>query len=129
MSLLNQFRLKYGMHTHDSCLPSQSYCESFEEKLAEGQLTAETLAQVTSLAEEERQRAQKPEPARQLGLHLDATPTIPPRRHFVSSAPTSTDEVCYYEQHGGTCTNAPTRPDVERIVVRAPIDPQLPAGT
>ena len=93
MSLIDQFRAKYGAHIHESCLPAQSYYEAFEEKLADGQLGAETLAQVISFAEEEHQRAQKPEPSRHLGLHLDSTLTIQTRRRYISSAPTSTEEL------------------------------------
>ena len=93
MSLIDQFRAKYGAHIHESCLPAQSYYEAFEEKLADGQLGAETLAQVISFAEEEHQRSQKPEPSRHLGLHLDSTLTIQTRRRYISSAPTSTEEL------------------------------------
>ena len=65
-------RLKYGMHLHDNNLTSQSYYESFAEKLADGHLCAETLAHVISLAEEERQRSTKPA----LGFHAhDSNPT------------------------------------------------------
>ena len=93
MSLVDQFRLKYGAHLHDNCLPSQSDYKSLEEDLADGQLNAETLAHVISLAEEERQRSQKPEPSRPLGLHLDSTLTIQICRKYISSAPTSTAEL------------------------------------
>ena len=52
------------------------------------------LAHVISLQEEEeRQRAQKTEPSRQMGLHLDATLTIQTRRRYVSSAPTTTEDL------------------------------------
>ena len=49
LGLIDQFKAKYGTYHHDQQLPSQSYYESFEEKIADGQLSAGTLAHVVSL--------------------------------------------------------------------------------
>ena len=43
MSLVDQFRAKYGRYIHDNMLPSRSYYASFEEQLADGQLCAEDV--------------------------------------------------------------------------------------
>ena len=66
-SLMRQFKEKFGRNIHASKLPAQSYYEAFQEKLSEGSLAAETLAQVISASEEENQKKNKPEPSRQLG--------------------------------------------------------------
>ena len=63
----------------DEELPAQSYYKAFEDRFHDGTLTAETLAQVASLANEERQRASRPEPAKQLGLHLSQLSQCKPR--------------------------------------------------
>ena len=78
MCPMDRFRAKSGEFLQNTLL-SQSYYESFEEKLADGQLSAETLARVLCISEEESQRSLKPEPSRQMGLHLDATLTIQTR--------------------------------------------------
>ena len=46
-----------------------------------------------SIQEKESQRALKPEPSRQLGLHLDATLTTQTRRRYMSTMPTTTEEL------------------------------------
>ena len=92
-TLLDRFKEKYGEHLHDNRLPSQSYYESFEEKLSDGQLTAETLAHVVSLQEELDQKAKHPELSRQLGLHLDSSLTIQTKRRYMSHMPSSTAEL------------------------------------
>ena len=51
---MRQFKEKIGRHIHSSKLPAQSYYRSFQEKLSEGSLSAETLAQVISATEEEK---------------------------------------------------------------------------
>ena len=61
-SMLFQFKTQYGLNTHEAKLPSQSYYESFEERLHNGVIEAETLAHVVSLEEEREQMASKPEP-------------------------------------------------------------------
>ena len=73
---MSQFKEKYGQHIHETRLPGQLYFEASEEKLADGLLYPETLAQVLSLAEENKRKALKPEVSRQMGLHLDNTLTI-----------------------------------------------------
>ena len=52
VSLMTKFKKQYGLHWHDDSLPSQSYFELFEERLAEGCLQAETLAHVVSVEEQ-----------------------------------------------------------------------------
>ena len=69
-SLMRQFKEKFGRNIHASKLPAQSYYEAFQEKLSEGSLAAETLAQVISASEEENQKKNKPEPSRQLGAQF-----------------------------------------------------------
>ena len=73
-------------------LPAQSYFEQFEEHLADGCFEAERLTQVVSAREEKDQKALKPEPARQCGLHLDSTLTIQIKRRFLSTIPTTTEQ-------------------------------------
>ena len=92
-ALLDGFKEKYGEHLHDNRLPSQSYCEAIEEKLSDGQLTAETLVHVVSLQEGLEQKAEHPEPPRQLGLHLDSSLTIQTKRRYMSRMPSSTEEL------------------------------------
>ena len=63
-SLIDQLRAKCGMHLHDQLLSSpQSYYEGFEEKMAEGQLSAETLAHVISPNEEDLSKRRSPKGA------------------------------------------------------------------
>ena len=85
LGLMDQFKAKFGERIHDQSVPSQSCYESFEEKILDGQLSAETLTHVVSLFEEDIQKASRPEPSRQLGLNLDATLTIQTRRRYVST--------------------------------------------
>ena len=92
LSLMWKFREKYGKHLHDECLPAQSYFEQFEERLADGNLQAERLDHVVSAQEEKDQKAKKPEPVRQLGLHLDSSLTIQTKRRFMSTMPRTTEQ-------------------------------------
>ena len=92
-SLMRQFKEKIGRNIHASKLPAQSYYEAFQEKLSEGSLAAETLAQVISASEEENQKKNKPEPSRQLGLNLDSTLTIQTRRRYIASMPANFEEL------------------------------------
>ena len=92
-SLMRQFKKKYGKQ-HPSKLLGQSYFEAFEEKLASGELKAETLAQVISeTEEEEEQRKLKPEPSRHLGINLDASLMIQTRRRYLSAMPQNTEQL------------------------------------
>ena len=92
-SLMNQFKLKYGMHIHETRLPAQSYFEAHEEKLADGLLYHETLAQGISLAEENKQKAMKPVMSRRMGLHLGTALTIQTKHRFISSMPNTIEEL------------------------------------
>ena len=137
-SLIDQFRAKYGAHIHENCLPAQSYCEALKEQLADGQLGAETLAQVISFAEEEHQR---PEPSRQLGLHLDGHADNPdsPALHLIRSHfdRGTEGQVRHHVQHVASCTDetartAPLRgPDTSDLVrspLRTALDSELQVG-
>ena len=79
------FVVEFGEHLHDTVLPAQSYFESFEEKLSDGRLNAETLAQIVSVAEQDEQESKKAEPQRHMSLHLDGQLTIQTKRRFTSS--------------------------------------------
>ena len=65
MSILTEFKKKFGTHIADDRLPAQSMFENFSEKLADGTLKVEPLSHVVSLFEEEQEDLKKPEPARQ----------------------------------------------------------------
>ena len=86
-SLMTTFKSKYGANIHDTLLPSQSYFEGFEERLASGQLRAETLAQIVSVREQEEQEAKKPDMQRHMSLHLDGQLTIQSKRRFLYAMP------------------------------------------
>ena len=65
---------------HEAKLPSQSYFESFDERLHNGFTEAEILAHVVSLEEEREQMAVKPEPPTQHWTrkrYLSRMPTDP----------------------------------------------------
>ena len=72
---MTTFKAKVGpnIHTH---FPSQSYFEGFEERLAGGQLRAETLNQIVSNREQEELESQKPDIQRHRSIHLDGQLTI-----------------------------------------------------
>ena len=59
-SMLFQFKTQYGLNRHEAKLPSQSYFESFDERLHNGFIEAEILAHEVSLEEEREQMAVKP---------------------------------------------------------------------
>ena len=61
VSLLREFKQQRGK-IQDSELPAQSYYEAFEESLHDGTIQAETLSHVVSIAEEQKQRAGRPNP-------------------------------------------------------------------
>ena len=67
-SMLFQFKTQYGLNIHEAKLPSQSYHESFEERLHNGVIEAETLAHVVSSEEDREQMASKLEPLTQNGI-------------------------------------------------------------
>ena len=58
-TLMTTFKTKFGAHIHDTLWPSESYFEGFEERLANGQLRAETLTQVVSVREQDYQESKK----------------------------------------------------------------------
>ena len=86
--MLFQFKTQYGLNTHEAKLPSQSFYESFEERLHKRVIEAETLAHVVSREEEREQMAFKPEPPAQMGLHLDSTLTLLTKKRYLSRLPT-----------------------------------------
>ena len=83
ISLLAAFKQKYEEHLHDTVLPAQSYFESFEEKLSDGHLKAETLAQNKSPKRENHS----------VSLHLDGQLTIQTKRRFMSNMPSNPEEL------------------------------------
>ena len=87
------FKTKFVTHLHDTVLPAQSYFEGFEERLANGQLRAEQLAQVVSVREQEEQGSKKPDAQRHMSLHLDGQLTIQTKRRFLSSMPANPEEL------------------------------------
>ena len=93
MSLIRAFNVKYGKNIHPSRLPAQSYYESYEEKLSNTSWRAEPLTHVVSLQEEEKQKALRPEPARGVGIHLDSSLSIQTQRRFMSSVPTTIEDL------------------------------------
>ena len=88
-SLLREFKQQRGK-IQDNELPAQSYYEAFEESLHDGTIQAETLSHVVSIAEEQKQRAGRPEHPKQLGLHLDSSLTAQTKRRYMSSMPANT---------------------------------------
>ena len=92
-SVMEAFLNKYGKDIPEDRLPSQSYFESFEEKLNGNRLKPETLAQVISQEEEETQEQRRPEPSRQLHLTLDANLTVQTKRRYMSSMPVSVEDL------------------------------------
>ena len=92
-SMICSFKDKYGSNIHDSRLPAQSYFDGFEERLSDGSMIAEPLTHVVSMLEEQKMKAQKPEPARTLGINLDSSLTIQTRRRYVSAMPSNFEEL------------------------------------
>ena len=90
---MNQSRIKYGQHIHETRLQGQTYFEAYEEKLSDSLSYPETLAQVISLAEENKQKALTPEVSRQMELHLDNALTIQTKRRFLSAMPATIQEL------------------------------------
>ena len=99
--LLAAFKQKHGQHLHDTVLPAQSFAEAFEEMLSDGNLRAESLNQVVSVAEQEEQEQKKAEPQRHMSLHLDGQLSIQTERRFVSSVPTTPEQLRF--NLGGIC--------------------------
>ena len=55
--------------------------------------TAETLAHVINLQEEEKQKALRPEPSRSVGIHLDSSLSIQTQRRFMAKMPTNIEDL------------------------------------
>ena len=66
--------------------------EDFEEQLAEGSLEAERLRDVVSQEGANIQPKNKPDRARQYGMHLDGKLTLQTRRRFSSTEPTDVEQ-------------------------------------
>ena len=130
MSLIDQFRAKYGAHMHESCLPAQSYYEAFEEKLADGQLGAETLAQVILVRRRRTPTCPKTRALSALGpsprfhAYNPDSPTVHLiRPHFDGG---TKGQVRHHVQHVATCTDetartAPLRGPNTSDLVRSPL--------
>ena len=71
-SMMTKFKAKFGLDIPEFHLPGQSYLKPLEEKLNEGRLKPETLAQAISMEEEEEMERKKPEGPKHLSLTLDA---------------------------------------------------------
>ena len=93
LGLVDQFESKLGERVHDTSRPLPVLLRKFQVKIMDGHLYTGTLTHVVSLFEEDRQKAQKPEPSRQLGLNIDATLTIQTRRQYVSTLSTGNEEL------------------------------------
>ena len=91
--MIFQFKQQYGMNIHDAKLPAQRYFESFEERLHNGVIEAETLAHVASLEEERVQIASKPELPTQMVMHLASTLTLQTKKRYISRMPTDPDSL------------------------------------
>ena len=72
VKMLKTFKDVHSQRIPEYHLPAQCYFETFEEKINEGRLRAETLAQVISLQEEEAAERSKPEHPKQLHLTLSS---------------------------------------------------------
>ena len=101
--LLAAFKQKHGQHLHDTVLPAQQYAEAFEEMLSDGNLRAESLNQVVSVAEQEEQEQNKAEPQRHMSLHLDGQLSIQTERRFVSSVPTTPEQLRFKYKIRANC--------------------------
>ena len=91
--MIFQFKQQYGMNLHDAKLPAQSYFESFEERLHNGVIEAETLAHVVSLEQERVKIASKPELSTQMRMHLDSTLTLQTKKRYNSRMPTDPESL------------------------------------
>ena len=91
--MIFQFQQQYGMKIHDAKLPAQTYLESFEERLHNVVIEAETLAHVVSLEEERVQIASKPKLPTQMGMHLDSTLTMQTKKRYISRVPTDPESL------------------------------------
>ena len=100
---LAAFKQKHGEHLHDTVLPAQSYVETFEEMLSDGNLRAESLNQVVSVAEQEEQEKKKAEPQRRMSLHLDGQLSIQTKRRFVTSVPTTPEQLRLKKKGRANC--------------------------
>ena len=83
-SVVRESKVQRG-RLEDEELLEQRYHEAFEEGLHDGTLEAETFTHVVSLADEKKQRAPRPEPEKQLELHLESTLTVQTKRRCITS--------------------------------------------
>ena len=90
---MDAFKKKYGSHLPTSSLPAKSSIESFGEMIWKGTLKAVTLAHVVSAKDQDQQEEARPEPSRQMDMHLGSTVTILTKRRYISTMPTSTEDL------------------------------------
>ena len=87
---------------------------SHSSSLANGTLKGITLAHVVSAKEQEAEDEARPEPSRQMGLHLDSTLTIQMKRRYMSAMLSSTEElrqkIPHYDQLLVARSNAAASP-------------------
>ena len=89
-SLMNKFKWKFGMDIPEFHMPGRSYCEAFEEKLNEGRLKPETLAEVISVEGGDGANRCQRGPKHSLSTH---SMTVATRRWYPSSMPRNTEEL------------------------------------
>ena len=92
-SLMDALKKKYGSHILASTPPTQSHPESSEETIPNDTLKAVTLGHAVSAKEQEQQEEAKPELQRQMGMPVDSTLTIQTKRRYMSTMPTSTEDL------------------------------------
>ena len=88
-SLNREFKVQ-RRQLEDEELSAQSCHEAFEEGFHDGTLEAMTLAHVVSLADENKQRASRPEPAKKRGLRLHSTVRVHTWRRHMATTPQNT---------------------------------------
>ena len=90
-SLLTAFAKIHGKFP-DTKLPAQSYFEAFQDKLQEGRLKPESLAQVVSLSEQEAFEATRPE-SKSFAIHLDSSLTVQSKKRYIAKVPSGIEEL------------------------------------
>ena len=92
-TLLAAFKAKCGKHIHEFELTSQSFFAAAKKNWLMACSQFETLSQMFSVADESKETARKPEQSRHLGLNLDSTLSVQTRRRFITSSPTTIEDL------------------------------------
>ena len=85
VSLVVQFKQRFGMTIHDT----MSDYEAFGERFHDGTIEAERLGHGVSIADERQQVRSKPEPRKTMGMHVDASLTLFTGKRYMSVMPTN----------------------------------------